>query len=371
MREVFKSPIMAALLIPAGPIDGDVMKLNVAWLVLVFSAFLQVLALSSLTIRLQIPLSTVLLAALAVCLNPQLHQFQGAFLADYLLSFTILNSFLLFALEATREESNDRGAALRGAMWGLQCSIGMLTKLTYGYFGLLLFAPAMWLGKKRPRHVVIKVTSAMIVGAAPAFLLLAYAEGFLNHAFGASFGSISKFYTDNLSTGAFISSEIRGARVTWLIVILIVIQATWRRDLDRRRLWTALYLMLIVVGYFIISTLSANRDPRFFFPVWVVLPWCVAVGVAPKDLYVRILQPGAGATLVQMLLIVLLLLPGISHFNFRELEEARSALDVLPKDRKVTVLLASDEPGFNVETLILARELDYSAFHDMDIETVV
>lgn len=363
-----KAPFMAGLLIPAGPIDGDEFKLNVAWLVLVFSIFLQILVLANLTMRLRIPLFTTLLASLAIYLNPQLYISEGAFLSDWLLAFTVLNTLLLFALEATTQTTSDGDAALRGVMWGIQGSIGILTKLTYGYFGLLLVVPAIWLSRKAPRETMIKVTSAAIVGAAPASLFLAYADNFLHHAIEASFGQISKFYSDNLSVTSFMWSDIHGAGLAWIMFTFIGLQAALRRGYDAHRLWTAGYLLIAVVGYFVIASLSVNRDPRFFLPVWTALPWCIALAVAPKAATEK---TSARIAIVQVLLIVLLLLPTVSHFDFHDLDEARAALRMLPNSRKATILLASDEPGFNVETLILARELNYTAFRAIDIGTVV
>ncbi len=43
----------------------------------------------------------------------------------------------------------------------------------------------------------------------------------------------------------------------------------------------------------------------------------------------------------------------------------------LPLDRPVTVLVASDEAGLNVETLRLARQLDLPAYRAITVDTVV
>ena len=57
--------------------------------------------------------------------------------------------------------------------------------------------------------------------------------------------------------------------------------------------------------------------------------------------------------------------------DLRYVREARAVLATLPQDRPVTLLVASDDSAINLDTVLLAQQLDLARFRNLHIDTVV
>jgi len=128
-----------------------------------------------------------------------------------------------------------------------------------------------------------------------------------------------------------------------------------------------LYLLAVLTAYFLLVSTSPNRDPRFYLPFWISLPWVLAAFAWGKGR--SGLTGWALAAPVGLVLCVLLSLPTAGSLDLRFVAQSRAALAQVALDRAASnpaaqangtplrLLIATDAGGLNIESLLLAREL--------------
>ncbi len=367
LKEMSKSPILATLLLPAGPIAAAPERLALAPAMLALACFGQVLVLLRLIaasgMRWPIAAAAAAVAGLAVPLRIA----QAPFLVDGLLALVVANTFLLLLAEAAGPRSD--GAFRRGMLWGFVLGCGILSKLTFLYFAALCVVPAIVLSLRQAGLAasVRKVLGALLIGAMPTFLLLRYADGFKAHAAGAAFGNLATFYDDGLSRWEFLPRAFESLGLAYLAAVALLTLAVLICRGGPLRILVAAWLLAVLAGYLWVASGSANKDPRFFWPVWVALPFSIAAAFRPR-------APGrlpGIAMAAAAVLAAVLSLPSTGRQNLDAVMAADGVLRSLPSDRPLRVLLASDEPTFNIETLLLVRELHFSRLARLMPDTVV
>jgi hypothetical protein len=102
--------------------------------------------------------------------------------------------------------------------------------------------------------------------------------------------------------------------------------------------------------------------------VWLALPFCFAAIVAPRP-PVSSFRPVW--SVVTALCVLALALPMYNHLDFEPFRLSLDALAHLPADRPVVALLTTDEANFNIETMLLARELKWPMYSRVNLGTVV
>lgn len=366
-----KSPIMAALLVPVGPLAGSVSKLASATVVLALLTFSQIILLAALTQRVRIPLLALAVAALGVFFTPALMAGGAPLLVDHLLSVTILNTFLLLPLECDEPTSNARAAVGRGLLWGMVGSIGVLSKLTYLLFAALIFVPVIVVSFRRSGTALtaLKIAATLAFGIIGLLVLLRYGPNYYVHAAAAAFGEVAQYYSDGLTRLAFLRDMAASVWPLWVAILILGCWAFRPGHVSRERIVISLYLLAIMLLYGFVASGSQNRDARFFWPVWLAIPFCTAIAVAP----VRTANRAIGAAVVSVLIVVAFALsfPMLGRFDFSAVAHAARVLDLLPRDRPITVFIGTDEGTFNVETLTLAKRLGGAAHANKTTDTVV
>jgi hypothetical protein len=363
MLLLFKSPVLMLLLLPVGQIGDNVDLIRMAPVMLAVFNFCAVLGIALLTWRLRVPLAVVLVAAIAIASNPLTHVVAGALLIDTFLGFVVTIAVLLFAFEASSNATSWRSAALRGALWGLVGTVGVLSKITFGYFVVLLFMPMVGIVWYREgfRPALIRVIGCAVVSIPGLIIFALYANQYFAHALKSSVGSFAELYSDHLTLKAFIALQLTGTGFGGVILLVMaaaaIVTTVRRRVLD----WTALYLLLVLLGYLWVSANTVSRDARYLLPFWLALPWCLAFvlrapdGSGPQGAPVR---DFALAGLVG----VFLALPSIKNYDLSGVELSINALRTIPTDRPVRVLTATDTGDFNIESVLLAYQLDRRRF---------
>jgi hypothetical protein len=366
-KEMSKSPILATLLLPAGPIAAAPERLALAPTMLALACFGQVLVLLRLIaasgMRWPVAAAAAAVAGLAVPLRIA----NAPFLVDGLLALVVANTFMLLLAEAAGPRSD--GAFRRGMLWGFVLGCGILSKLTFLYFAALCVVPAIMLSLRQAGLAasVRKLLGALLIGAIPTFLLLRYADGFKAHAAGAAFGNLATFYDDGLSRWEFLPRAFESLGLIYLTAVALLTLAVLVCRGGPLRILVAAWLLTVLAGYLWVASGSANKDPRFFWPVWVALPFSIAAAFSagpPRRL------PGA-AMAAAAALAVALSLPAAGRQDLAAVMEADALLGTLPGDRPIRVLLASDEPSFNIETMLLGRELHFDRLSRLSLDTVV
>lgn len=370
LRAMTKSPLMAFLLTPLSWLGSGVDRLNAAPFVLSLITFAQMWLLAFLVQRLRISMAIALLAALCVFLNPHAYAARGAFVADVFFAFTVANALLLLPLELEASDNSREADIRRGLLWGILGSAGVLSKFTFGYFVFFLFTPVLAISLLRVgvSRTGRRVVAALAISALPGLLFFRYGDQYLAHALNASFGEAAKFYADGRSAIAYITSSL--GSLSWTIPALLVLIVAVGRSLavERSRLIAAAYLIVLVLAFYLLSALSQNRDPRFFIPVWIALPWCIAVAAQPMESRrSNCFLPVALAVSLS----VILALPNLRKFDVSQIEIARQIVGRLEGEPRSTVLLISDSPTFNIETVLVARELARRNARQLAFDTLV
>ena len=366
-----KSPIMAALLIPAGPLNGSISKLSSAPVVLALLTFSQIILLAVLTWRVRIPPLAIIIAAVSVFFTPALMQGGAPLLVDDLLAVTILNTLMLLAVECDLPTHGLVPSIGRGIFWGVVGSIGLLSKLTYLLFAALVFVPAVIISLRRSGIVAtaVKLLAALGIGLGAILVTLRYGQGYYAHAAAAAFGDLAQYYNDGLTRLAFLRSVEGSIRPLWIAVIILGCWAFWPGRISRERAMISIYLLSIMLLYLFVASGSQNRDPRFFWPIWLAIPFCLAIAVPPMKASDRTVA--ASMVVVPAIVALALSFAMLGRFDFSAVALAQRVLDLLPGNRPINVIIVTDEGTFNIETLILAKRLGGSLHANKTIDTAV
>lgn len=359
LQGMAKSPLMALTLIPAGPPSGDLAQLAVAPFTLALATALALLMLARLSAMARIPAPVAWLAALAAVAAPALRTHGAPFFVDAFFAVIVACLTLVPLVEWEAPTPTWAAQLRRGAALGLLASVGLLTKTTFAVF-LLALAPAAFLASWRrsgARATLVK-TAAAAAGSAPAaFMFARFGASYWTHATTSAFGVLSSYAGDGRTPLAALAETLGGA---WPLLALTAALAVWavRRRAEPGRLALSLWAAAVIVGYFVAAAISPNKDPsfvypRFFWPVWLALPFSVAGAVGPAP---RAEKPG-WSTLASLGIAIALAAPMYGRLDLEALRPSVEALARLPTDHPATVLLATDERGLNIETLLLAQQL--------------
>lgn len=370
LLRISKSPIMTLLLIPAGPIKGDLRIIGLASVVLALAILGLAICLGKAASRLRVPVWATCLACISVLLVPSIRNAGAPLLADGILSLAVAGTLLLPFLETQRDVPS--APLSDGALWGALFTLGACAKLTYFMFAGPAFLIAAILSYRRlgPRLTAIKIGMAALV-AAPALILLGrYGSQFLQHAQNFSFGSLASFYDDGVARWSFLRQQPFEAPVTMALWAVLAGVAAWRWRYDPRRVATGFVAVGIIILFDVLAAGSPNKDPRFFWPVWVSLPICLAVAIPPYSINSSSLRLSPAVRLA-FATAVLLALPMYWRMDLRAVENAQVALETAQQRGAKSVAIAADTAAINIDAFVLASRINPTQFGDMSISTVV
>jgi hypothetical protein len=375
-----KSPLMAGLLVMYGSVAGAPEKLGLATATLSLLCFAQIMILIIVAGSLRLPRLLTLGAALAVAVAQPISVASAPFLVDGLLSLIVTVLLLMTVAEAEPDpaDASRDSWILRGLIWGGLLGLGILCKITFLYFAGAAGFLGLALSLKRSglRATGWKLLGMGLALLIPLFVFLRYLENYMAHASGAAFGNLSHFYDDGLDRWAFLAQAVPAIGMWYWILLAVLLGAALLYPGSRLRRSVAAGCVLILLVYLWVSAGSPNKDPRFFWPIWVALPFClVAFGRTSEP--ARTVNSALTGSSVNLpvawagVLSVLLVLPSVLRFDLTDVKQADAVLGTLEAGQPLQVLLASDEPTFNIETMLLARELDYADHAALQISTVV
>jgi hypothetical protein len=220
------------------------------------------------------------------------------------------------------------------------------------------------------RLLVMEILAALPFGLFTLFMLVRYGSLYYVHAAGSAFGQLAwTFYNDNISRWAYLQMSITSNAATLALCGLLACWSLLSARLDPKRLLISAYLCAVVLIYFVTAAGSPNKDPRFFWPVWLALPFIFAAGIGqrPDGDASHMRFPAA----LPLACCMLLSLSMVKRFDFRGLYVALTALNYAHEKGAKTLFVADDTAYLNIETLILARELDIEHLSDMTVGNVV
>ncbi len=358
----FKSPIMAFLAIPWGPMAAGTTGPALLFFTLAVAECGCILISIYLMWRARVSPFALLWATVCVAGNPIVLGQGGTYLVDSLLSWIVLSTVLLIPFEIRFPPQPDgRSLFRRGAIWGVLLCAGLLCKVTYLFFAGLTYPTLLYILWRRhgSQGLVPTVSAArpLLLAAGlfslPALVLwLDFGGMYWKLAMTASFGEVAKFYAAEDATWfAFWSRLAESVGISGLLFLPLGCVSIWH-SIRTRQEWTLFVPAAILAAYLVVSSMSSSAIMRQLLPVMIAMPYATAV-LWRRDVSFRISRVLTSVVLCMILLACVL-------------ETRRPQLDfVVPIARLVVdlkgqgyrnVVVATDSPRvLNIDLVILAK----------------
>jgi hypothetical protein len=321
-------------------------------------------------IRGGIPAASLMLGAAAICLTPFLRLTAGAMMTDTLLGWSVALSLMLIPLEYNQPQTKFWPGLLRGFLWGFVIDVGMLSKVTFGFFvlsiGLVLLLVRWRYSGTLPLWYAL---GGCIAGATPAILVwLIYGRTFLRFAILAA-RDLAPFYNvpgmNALGYWRRYFSELAWALIPLFFLLILFIRGLL---IEKQGRLVRLLPIGIILSYLFTAAMSQNREPRFTIPVMIAMPLCLAwtnLRIASETT----VRPAP--VLAALLVGTLFAIPMVARPDIAPIERTGQLLKTLSDGRPTTVVLATDGVLFNSETIQLARELGSENLPPISLDSLV
>ena len=287
--------------------------------------------------------------------------------ADTFFAWTTLAALLLISYETRMTCSSSRASVLRGILWGAIISFGVMTKLDFLYFAVLILPLLffMMLSRAGLRSALAALIGFACSSAPSAYYLLRHGQAAFGNAKASSFGGVASFYYKPLLP--FLGETIRQS--PGLLLSFVLCASALIYLLIKRRLmtsWPDLAALLIGIG-FVVTVLSApNRQVRYSFPAIVALPFLVGILMSGKGRPIARFSAALNAAFVFILLLGASV-PTKHRADVQSLSRSNAVLSaILPCNAK-HIVVATESPTLNGYLLSVA--LDFST-SNASIETL-
>jgi len=361
-----RPPAMTLLGLPWGPL-GSWDAAGKCFITL--AAVISLLAASCLYLLLRIGVKPFFIMIASACLLASIgpyprggtvHAVGTAFMADGLFGWTTLAAVLLIPYEVRTPCPSIRDALGRGILWGSILSLGVMTKLSFLYF-ILLIVPALFVIKLRhagPRRALATLIAFACWSAPSAIYLVRWGGSAFDDAKASSFGPLATLYYHPLLQ--FLDSTIRespGLVFSFVLTAAALIYLVIKRRINL--LGPDFLALLIMIGFGIVVLSSTNRVIRFEFPAIVALPFMVGILMSGKGHPV----PGPSAAFAASLVFCGLLGAGVPtrhRANRQSLGRCDAVLAQAARCNAQRIMLATDSPTLNQNLMNLAIEVSVS-----------
>ena len=259
----------------------------------------------------------------------------------------------------------NRGAVLRGIIWGSILSLGAMTKLSFLYFTGLIAAFLFFVHFNRNGF---RSTVAALIGfalsSAPAVLyLLLCGRTVLAYAIAGSFGTLAslayvpilQYLNDTIrdSPGLLLSFTLTAAALIYLLI--------GRRSV---KLWPDFVALSILIVFGIVVIISPHKEIRYEFPVFLALPFLTAILLSGK----RYSAPRPAAALTAGLVFCGLVTGAVPMMHRADRESLAKSNAILAQAAQCNakhIILATDSPTLNGSLMWLA--LTVSSSHLIEV----
>ncbi|QTA84461.1 hypothetical protein [Desulfonema magnum] len=349
-----KSPVMAFLSLPWGPIGGTAGGVGLVVFTMALLTWIFIFISFHMMKKTGVPDWVILLASLSVFLNPFLKGYAGRLLIDQLVSWIILSFLLLISLELEAGDKSSAGSFSRGCLWGAIVSAGLFCKVTFIYFMGLAIPIIIFLKWRKDgiRYLGITLFGAFLL-CLPSFLIwMKFGKLYLGHAWASSWGPRAIFYAAN-DTSYFAFWERFFHAVNWSVfpcaIILVLI---FRMILKRQMQWTQFLPAVVIFSYLFLCSTSQNSDLRFLMPVMIALPFTMAAALSKSEesRYIPRIKN------VLILMIIVASVPMTQVPKLDKVHELTRLFSVLKHHGVKNILMATDSTFLNTESLLLSKE---------------
>ncbi len=379
-------PAMMLLGIPWGPITSWESASKCFY---TLAALQSILAASCLYLLLRIGVKPFALVAASLCVCVSLGPFPAesrahleatSLLADGPLGWTSLAALLLIPFETRVHCSATGGAVLRGIVWGLILSLGVLAKLNFLFF-VGLIVPTLFLIKLHYEGL-LKACAAMVALActsAPCVLfLLRDGKVAFSNAKSASFGMLAHFYFIPLSQ--FLRDMFIHDSPGLMLSAVLIIAALFYLLLRRREghSWPDFIPLMIMIGFTAIVISSPSKDVRYLFPPIVAIPFLVGILISRGE---NPAPRGTAAVAPALVLLTFLAVaaPTGNRADRESLSRCNLVVSLAARFNAKRILLATDSATLNTNLMKLdcalsgpsfpaVESIDWSAVSGIPIE---
>jgi hypothetical protein len=328
-------------------------------------AAISLLAAVCLYLLLRLGIKPLYLALASVCVFASLgplpagssvHQVAAGFMADSLLAWTALAALFLIPYEARRQDSTIRESALSGIVWGLLFSLGLMAKLSFVYFAVLIIPILLFikLWHSGWRSMLAAAISLLCFSMPSILYMVRWGRPAYKLARGSSFGRLANSYYVPLSQ--FVANVVRespGLLLSFFLIAAGLIFVLRRARFSHQ--WAYFLVLVIIVGYAIIIFASPNREIRFAFSVIIALPFLTATLLSDEAKPLPPRFPVVAAA-VAFCCLSAASLPMYRRPDKRSISRSAAVLDTTAQFPAKSIVLATDSPTLNDPLLLLARE---------------
>jgi hypothetical protein len=329
------------------------------------AALISLLVALCLYLLLRMGVKPLILVLSSLCLVASLGPYPGAagthgdaaaFMTDTLFAWTILAALLLIPYEANVLNPSTRSGVLRGLLWAMVFSMGLMTKLSFLYFVVLVVPILFYIRLRRLGLGSAGVALlALACGSTPcAIYLLRWGSLALQNARASSYGRLADLYRVPLMGFLARSIRVSPGLAFSCCLMAIGIAYAWVRQRKKAAAYEFLAL-LIMFGFALMVLGSPNRQIRYSFPAMVALPFLVGRLVSAGGESV----PGRSAALIAGLVFCSLCAASVPTRRRADRESIRRCDAILAqavKCKATRVLLATDSPTLNRDLMDLAAE---------------
>jgi hypothetical protein len=367
---VSKSPILTFTTLPWGPAASGEGLISMAMIALAIFIWIFVVVVYCVAVSAGAAVWPLLVAGLAVWFNPFLKGYGGFFISDILLAWCTALLLLLIPLELRSKPGPARMDVTRGALWGLVIFVGVLTKTTFIFFLGPIAIAVIWIRFRRlGMPSCLRAALTAVVCSFPATVIWArFWRNYVGHAVEASFGGVSKFYAvAGLTPALYLRGYIATCRWGCLPTAALLLYFAWKVRKANAQWFRILPVALILIFLAICSTIPIN-DYRYAMPVMIGLPFVLAV--LPSNEEGSRIYPSAAVLGFGLLACVLCSIPMIGRIDLTYVRYAGAVLDEIARPG-TKIMLATETPSLNFETLLLAKELGGSRLHKVAIDSLI
>jgi hypothetical protein len=368
-------PIMSLLGLPWGPLHswdgaGECFLTHAALTGFFVALCLFLLLRVSLKPQYLVVASACVFAALGPYLTATTVRVDAAgFATDSLFAWIVFAAVLLIPYEATTRNSSDADAIVRGFLWGIIFSVGLLTKVSSLFF-VGLVVPVVLVIRLRNsglRAALVSLTSLAVCSSFVAAYWFLYGRTAWDYGWSSSFGPIAKLYAVPLPD--FLGITLRESPGMLLPVLFVMAAVTYSIIRWREIEWkTNLLPILIMTAYCMICLASRNREIRFSFPGIIALPFLFAILVSGKTPSFPSRTTAIAAIFVFFYQVVAAV-PTLHRPNRKSIALSEAILAQAYESNAKDILLATDSSSLNYSLMRLAIAVSpsRSTFHTANL----
>jgi hypothetical protein len=251
----------------------------------------------------------------------------------------------------------------RGVLWAFVMNLGLLSKVTFGYFALLAVPCLLWLRFRRLGiHRTVTTAVVCAIGCLPSIEIWSlYGKRFLGHGLKNTVGDLANYSgPTGKATAAVWMDYFRALGPSLWLLCALVAGVGW--TVFRRRSispW-AVVSLLVLAGYWLIASINPVQELRYFTPVLAGFPILLALATE-RSAKLRESRKTIGVLVGAFSCAFLVSLPMRARPDLSNVRNAEAILlrcgGESPGEAPLRFTLATDSASLNVETFLLAKEL--------------